>query len=107
MDRIKGVEVAIYSEDYSTAYRTYQDPEGWAISDAGLNEDEKGYYFSVQARGYNGEVRNIAFKFTQEALAEMFNKVDERWPEVLTFEPEDAGDSCTCDGCVCQPEVYV
>jgi len=130
MDRIKGVKLSIYTENFDDLLRQYQDPEGWAITDAGLNEDEDGYYFSVEARGVGG-VRQIALSITASALKGMLNALDMDYTPLDTFGSEVEFDlpafefisnaqgpfvnvaspintsntSCCADDCPCQTEV--
>ena len=119
MQRIKGVTLSIYDEYYGTLLRQYQDPEGWAVTDAGLNEDEDGYYFGVQARGVGGE-RQITLVLTRGALQGMLDAVIERFDvpledfQVGTYGDDTAfevnpfvnvfntANTCCSDGCSCQ-----
>lgn len=119
MDRIKGVKLSIYTENFDDLLRQYQDPEGWAINDAGLNEDEDGYYFSVEARGVGG-VRQIALSITADALKGMLNALDMDYVRAGTFGSEFdfdfdltpkgavnniANSTCCVNDCPCQTGV--
>lgn len=77
-DRIKGVNISIYDNDWDVLFRQYQDPEGWYVTDSGLNEDESGYYFHVEARGVNREIRRISLTLTQDALNTISDRVNSR-----------------------------
>ena len=111
MDRIKGVTLSIYTENYNDLLRQYQDPEGWAITDAGLNGDEDGYYFGVEARGIGGG-RQINLTLTRAALQGMLDTIVDRFDRGTygsnaTFEFQQpatntANTSCCVDGCSCQ-----
>jgi hypothetical protein len=52
-DRIKGFKISFYDDEIEPfeLIRQYQDPEGWYITDAGLNEDETGYYIGASGTG--------------------------------------------------------
>jgi len=117
MQRIKGVTLSIYDEYYGTLLRQYQDPEGWAVTDAGLNENEDGYYFGVQARGVGGE-RQITLVLTRAALQGMLDAVIERFDrgtfgnevpfefinnaEASFYNVSNTLNTCCSDGCSCQ-----
>ncbi len=130
MSRVEGIKLSIYKDDedgYMELVRQYQDPEGWAVTDAGLNEDEQGYYFGVEARGPYGEKRDISVVFTREAIESMLIAVNERftepvadtftrtvtstwgtapqsgdWDWDVTIGDLNAMSSCCVDGCTCQ-----
>ncbi len=132
MSRVEGIKLSIYKDDedgFFELVRQYQDPEGWAVLDAGLNEDEQGYYFGVEARGLGGEKRDITVVLTREALESMLIAVNERFLEPHTWEfiPETFGSkthftfnfnetpevtvgdlnamsSCNVAGCLCQSD---
>lgn len=110
MQRVKGVTVGFYTEDWDRL-RDYQDPEGWRVTDAGPNEDEDGYHFNFVARGLGG-VRNVSINLTRDALRQMIDLVD---PVVVAtngwgadgawskyFEPEpEANPTYKCCGGEC------
>lgn len=76
MVNIKGIKQwynANFADDYTGN-------EGWAISDAGPNDNEKGFHLILEFKNRRGKKRELYVSFTKEALQEMLANVENRWP---------------------------